>query len=357
MKLRCSPSVRSRLILLVLACIVPAVLAAIALIHDDYRRARDQLLADSVLTARAMAIVVDKEFAIVESSLHTLATSASLATNDLPAIYVQAQTVARQYEVLNIVLSDGDGRQSFNTLLPYGAALPQTTLLAPLKAVSVTRRPGISNLFLGPVSNRPVIAIGVPITRGQATDVLSASISIERMRKLLIEQHLPHDWIVAILDKNNTIVARTHEMEQYVGKRSRLSLSGHMAIADEGAFEGTTLDGTPVFGIFSRAPNTRWTVAIGIPRASLNRDVDRRLSWLVAGTIALLSLSLVLAWFIGGHIARSVRGLARRPMHSARDGWSTSNRPICARPTRCRWRWRRPRTGCAKPNTRPTTTR
>lgn len=306
-----SPSIRSRLVLLVMACIVPAALMAVLLISYDYRRAREQLVHNSVMTARAMASVLDKEFAIVESTLLTLATSPNLTRNDLVAFYDQANNVLREHSVINIVLGDANGKQFINTLRPFGAALPQLNKIPPLKLVNETGEPVISNLFIGPVSKRPVVAIGVPVRRGNdVVYTLSSSISTERFGKLLSQQNLPPDWIVAILDKNGTIVARTHEMQRFVGQQSAPSLMSRIVKVKEDAFEGTTSEGIPVVAVFSRAPNSEWTVAIGIPAKNLSIDLNRRFSWLIVATLILLGGSLFVAWMIGGRIARSVRELA-----------------------------------------------
>jgi diguanylate cyclase (GGDEF)-like protein len=319
MTLRSTPSVRSRLILLVVACIVPATLVTVSLIWYDYERARDELINNSILAARAVATMLDQEFSTVESTLQALATSPSLAARDLAAFHAQADAVVRQRQVLNIVLANADGRQFLNTLLPRGAPLPQGNLFSPLKHVSATRTSGISELFTGPVSRRPTIAIGIPVARDGATYILGASMSSDRYAKLLSQQSLPPDWIATILDQRGTVVARNHAMAKFAGKHAESGLARNMAATDEGAFEGTTLDGTAVFAAFSRAPKTRWTVAIGVPTASLDRELNLRVTWLAIATSAVLAFSVVLAWFIGGRIARAVRGLAL-PAHALGEG-------------------------------------
>jgi diguanylate cyclase (GGDEF)-like protein len=78
----------------------------------------------------------------------------------------------------------------------------------------------------------------------------------------------------------------------------------------EDSFEGTTLEGIPVLSVFSRSAVSNWTVAIGIPTRGLTVELWRSLSWLVLGLALLLVCSLVLAWFIGGRISRSIQGLS-----------------------------------------------
>jgi len=310
MKQQRRPSIRSRLALLVAACIVPALLMAVTLISYNYVQARKQLEQNAVMTARAMASVLDKEFAMAEATLATLATSASLERDDFTTFDSQAREVLRGQKVNNIVLSDIDGRQYINTLRPFGAALPQSNPHPPLRQVNVTGQPAISNLFMGPVSKRFAAAIGVPVRRVDG-DIycLSASIFTENFSQLLSLQSLPHDWIAVILDKNGAIVARTHEMQRFIGQKAVPELLGQLDKSDEGVFEGLSKDAIPIFGAFSRAPNSGWTVAVGIPQNNMTSKLRQTFSWLVLATLLILIGSLSCAWVIGGTIARSVRGL------------------------------------------------
>jgi hypothetical protein len=72
------PSIRFKLMLLVLACIVPAALLAALLIHYDYGLSYDNFTRSAMATARANAMEVDKELAVVESALVGLSTSPGL---------------------------------------------------------------------------------------------------------------------------------------------------------------------------------------------------------------------------------------------------------------------------------------
>ncbi len=305
-----SPSIRSLLVLLVTTCIVPASLMAVMLISYDYHRAREQLVQNSVITARAMASVVDKEFAIVESTLLTLATSPNLASNDLSAFYGQANDVLRGQSDINIVLSDATGKQYINTLHPFGEPLLQKDNIPQIKRVFEKGGPVISDLFIGQLSQRSVVALSVPVRRGvKIAYNLSADIFSERFGKLLRRQNLPPTWIAAILDQNGTIVARSHEAQRFVGQKAIPELIKRIAKSEEGTFEGITKEGVPVIGVFSHASDSKWTVAIGIPSKNLSSELRRTFSWLIVVSVLLLGGSLSFAWLIGGRIARSIRGL------------------------------------------------
>ena len=74
-------------------------------------------------------------------------------------------------------------------------------------------------MFLAPIRRKPLIAVGVPVFRGdKVAYVLGAGILPERLTEILTQQRLPEDWIAVIFDSAGTIVARTHQMERFVGK-------------------------------------------------------------------------------------------------------------------------------------------
>ncbi len=308
------PTIRSRLALLVIACVIPASLMAVVLISQNYQRERARLVRDSIATARALTSAIDRELAGVQSALFALATSPNLSSNvsssNLRAFYGQAKEVLPNLIANNIVLIDASGQHRINTLRSFGEALPSGTS-PQLRHMFETGRPVITDLFPGPVIGRPVLAVGVPVRRGNAIVYsLNAGIVPERLSGILTEQRLPPTWIATILDSTGTVVSRTHEMNRFLGKKGSPTLVKRMRETAEDSFEGTTLEGIPVLSVFSRSAVSNWTVAIGIPTRDLTNELWRLVWWLVLGLVLLLLCTLVLAWGIGGRISRSIQGLS-----------------------------------------------
>src|SRR4051794_22566099 len=94
-RMRSIPSIRSRLALLVTVCLLPATLIAIALLCYDYSQQREQLVENSITTARSIVSLVDKDFASIDAMLRALATSPSLSSHDLTSFYQQARDVLK----------------------------------------------------------------------------------------------------------------------------------------------------------------------------------------------------------------------------------------------------------------------
>lgn len=308
-------TVRSRLTLLVAACIVPMALMAAALIVYGYQRESTQLVRDTVATARALSSVVDRELAAVESALQVLATSPHLNSGDLAAFHAQAMDALSIRAGDNIVLADTGGRQWVNTFRSFGAPLPHVAM-PQLQKVLDSRQPVVSDLFVGPLMRRPALSVSVPVFRdGRVHYNLSMGFFPDRLSAILDQQRLPPGWIGELFDGGGNLVARTHQPERFIGQRAVSSLAEVMRASAAGSLETLTAEGVPVISAFSRSAVSAWTVVISIPRETFTAQLEQSLGWLVAGTVALLGGSLVLAWGLGGRITGAFRGLSGHALH------------------------------------------
>lgn len=61
------------------------------------------------------------------------------------------------------------------------------------------------------------------------------------MLKLLSEQKLPDIWRAAIIDSSGSVVARTHEMNKFLGSKVTTELLKRMSAASEGSFETSSM--------------------------------------------------------------------------------------------------------------------
>jgi diguanylate cyclase (GGDEF)-like protein len=314
--------------MLVIVCVVPAALMVVALLAYDYYLAREQLIDNSITTARTVAYSVDKQFSSIEATLRALGTSPTLASNDLPAFYQQAKELQSLGLVKNIVLTTPSGQQVINTLRRYGEKLPQISNATEVALLADTNGPVISSLFVGQVSGQSMVAVSIPVHRGgKHIYNLSAGVFPEQLARLLHQQQLPPDWIVAVLDSSGNIVARSHEMNRFLGRRASSGFIEAMAFDNEGWTETKTSEGIAVLGIFSRSAVSNWAVAIGIPATSLTQALRTKLTWVALAITALLAASLGLASFIGARIASSIRRL-RAPALALGRGESVDIPPL-----------------------------
>ncbi len=303
-------SIRARLILLVVACVVPAALMMALLIGLQWREAQQQLRTNLVLTARALMDGVNTDLRGVQSGLKLLAQSASVIPNDYAAFRAQALAARDALGLDNITLNDVQGQQLVNLRVASGEPLPRHTGAAQIAAVARGGGSMLSDLYVGAVSGKQLVSVYEPVVRqGQVVAVLSGTLDTERLGRMFQHQPLPASWISSVYDSSGTIVARTHEPERFVGQKPRAETLQAIARAAEGSFEGITVKGTPVQSAYSRSPATGWTVIIGIPRDELEQELWETLAKLAAATLLLLAGSVGLAFLIANRIAGSVHAL------------------------------------------------
>lgn len=306
------PTIRRQLVLLVLTCALPAAIGFALLIHHFYARERTQIQNDSLLTARALIHAVDRDLNNGIVVALALASSPSLTQHDLPTFHAQAKSVLRDvFPGFNFVLSDSNANQLINTVRPFGAPIPDPDALKRIRAVFETGKPTISDLFVGTVTRQAMAAIQVPVWRGDIVAYcLSVGFTTDRIGKILAEQRLPPNRYVAIIDAQGVVIARSHDPGRYIGQKAAPTLLDHMKLKDEDAIEATTLEGVPVYSMYSRSPASGWTVVIGVPRRAMLDELLASIAWVSWMVLGLLAAGFGVAWFLGGRISRSVRDLS-----------------------------------------------
>jgi hypothetical protein len=279
-----------KLVFVIAAAMVPAVLLAVVLIgYDYYERERSRLIRDSLSTTRALSAAVDSELTAVKAALFALATSPHLGAGDLAAFHAQAAAAIKDQTFVNVILSDRSGRQLLNTFRKFGEPLPAQGDPGGLLRVFETGAPIVSDLFQGRLTRSHIIGIGVPVRHDGAVRYgLSAGVAPEQLTALLRQQKLSPGWIAVVLDRRGTIVARTHDAQRLVGQPGSSELVRRMQQVREDAFDAHTVEGTPVLTVFSRSAVSGWTVAIGIPQRELAANLLSSMARLfVVGFIAL----------------------------------------------------------------------
>jgi len=237
-----------------------------------------------------------------------------LLNGDLTTFYKFTKDALPYQNISNYVLLDSKGRQVLNTLRDFGEALPQTGNPPVLQRIFDSHQTVLTDLFTGPVTGKPILAMGVPVFKdGQAIYSINVGIFPERLSALMMRQRLPSNWICAILDSEGKIVARSHEMHRYIGQYAKPELVAEARRSPEGILETRTLDGIPVTTAFSRSSSSKWTVAVGIPNEALTAELHRSLAILTAGCVALLGLAVVIAWrFANGNVIAPAQQLRDR---------------------------------------------
>jgi signal transduction histidine kinase len=252
---------------------------------------------------------IDRQIIAIEAALQVLAVSPSLQSEDLYPFY-QQMYAALPLQGTVIVLLDTKGQQLLSTARPFGAPLPRATNTEMHERVVATGKPQVSDLIMGAVLQRPVVAVGVPVFHdGNVAFVLVMGLGSEILSKLLRQPDLSPDWVVAIFDRKGIIVARNRELDRFLGKPAAPIIREAIAGPVDNWIPNVTSEGIRVYSTFRRSTVTGWTAAIGVPRGFV--DAPRRRAQFLAfgGGGAVLALSLSLAWWMAQAIRRPVEAL------------------------------------------------
>ena len=306
-------SIYSALLTLVVAGVLPLFLLVSWFAYTDYQRTRDNAYSELLILSRALVTVVDLEIAAREAVCQALATLPALQEGDLQTFYERAQ---RMLELLPegsaFILADSRGQQLVNTNRAYGASLPVRGDLTSVRKVFETRQRWLSDVFMGAVSQEPVVGLDIPVFRnGDVIYELALSLPISNLRDILTAQRLPEGWVAAVLDRQGTIIARTRDNDAWVGKKAAAPLRKDMSVRRQGLSGGRTLEGVDVISAFTTSPQTNWTVAIGRPQAEITDPLRRRILLLMAIIAAVVTLGILLTAVLGRQVAVPIAALAR----------------------------------------------
>ena len=291
---------------------MPAVVGFALLTNNFYERERAQIQQESLITARALIQSVDRDLNTGITMALALANSSDLDNGDLAAFHTLASKALRpEFPGFNFVLSDRDSVQLLNTVRPFGAPMADPASFDRIRKVFDTGRTVVSDVFIGGALKRPLVAVHVPVTRnGKVVYCLSVAFVPERLGMVLREQSMPVDRVAGIFDSHGVIVARTREPEKYVGKPGSPTLLARMAGSGEAAIETITLEGTPVYSMYSHSRISGWSVVIGVPRSTVLSEMAASIQWITLVVASLLGLGVAAAWYFARRIDHSVSALS-----------------------------------------------
>ena len=305
--------IRTRLLIIILAILVPAFAAAalaVGYVYVEERQAQENSVTEAV---RAFALLVQNDLQTREGVLHALAASPALAQGDLGEFSQHARLLAPTRDSA-IILLEPTGRQLMNTRAAPDQALPERrrSNIQALIAKHGPDRTLVSDLFPAPFSGQHDFVIQVPVhIQGQLRYFLSMSEDAGQLQHLLELQRFPAGWQAVIVDRSNRIIARTREPEYFRGRSVSAEAQHQFASRREGIFNGTNLAGTPVQGFFGTVPDVDWKVMVTIPQAELRRVPLHAAAFLAAMMALLLALALAGARWVGRRAIAPIEQLGR----------------------------------------------
>ncbi|MFO1151616.1 MAG: sensor histidine kinase [Alsobacter sp.] len=265
-------------------------------------------------TAREFARSVNGEIAAFTRALEVLSFSPEIDAGEMSRFRALAVAVG-QANAANLALRELSGQHLVNTITPPGTQPMPTTADPTLRRADrtsiETRRPALSDLYVGAAGKRPYVSVVLPVVRdGEARFLLSMAITPERLQAHLNLGSLAgQGWLSAVVGSDGRVIMRTREAERYVGQPATADLQKAIAEQGSGAIRSRTLDGMDVFTAFDRQPSG-WTTVVSVPAAVLDAPVRRLVDVLVLVTLLMMAATLLGAMLYGRRLSRELSTLA-----------------------------------------------
>jgi signal transduction histidine kinase len=276
--------VRTHLALLAAAVFLPMILGsaiAIKLLLDAERHAAVRSMQE---LARASVLAMDQELTAAIASGRALSTSMALYRGDFEVFYGQARA-ANAGSARNTALLRPDAQQLFNTVQPYGAAIPAPAQAASqrVRAVLLRERPVISNLVVGSVTRQFVVSVEVPVSLNDGRRMLLDQWVYARHLNSLLPKEVPDGWQVTVFDREGGTIARNRAWEQHVAQQPRPEVL-HAVLDGAAEVRTESREGTPLVGALARSALSGWSAVVAVPAAELEASAVHAVS-LTAGTL------------------------------------------------------------------------
>lgn len=282
--------------LLILVAIVPLLLigaVATAFTAHDYRRNSEQRLQE---TATALARGIDQGIEDNVNQLRLLSMLAPQAHESTPALLPWV-------------------RQNPDMHLIHDESLDAVSL--PPSLLRTARRTGkvqVSDLFAGPDRTAPEVAIALPfVGTDKLVHVLTMVQPSNRLISTVLHSRSDESLLVAVVDSNGVIAARSRSPERYIGKPVPDWAKLQEVAAPQGVFTATSKEGEAVvfaFRMLQSAPG--WALVVGEPKRSFQARWQSPLIGIILGGLLASAIALFSAHFIARGILLPIRALARR---------------------------------------------
>src|SRR5262249_8238962 len=134
------------------------------------------------------------------------------------------------------------------------------------------------------------------------------SLELERLVGLL-NANISPDRTAAIVDRNSMFMARTREFDRFVGQRAPERIV-ELQTANQGTWQGTDAEGEWVRAGFDRSKLAGWLISVSIPERVVQSSLRNVLWTLAVLGAALTALAILVAYLVGGRLARGIGTLS-----------------------------------------------
>jgi PAS domain S-box-containing protein len=306
-------ALRPRLLLLVVASVVPLVCMSVVREYFDYKEDRGRIYDGLMTTARGTAVAVERELQLRVSALETLAMSPALQAGDLDQFDKEAEAfLARQPPGSVMGLSGPDLRRLRFYGFPVDRVAPmlRRESYAGSEEVFDTRRPIVTNMHIGLVTGLSGFSVDVPVFHdGRVAYDLYIRLLPAVLEDLITRQRLPPGSVLRVVDTAGVIAARVPDADRVVGSPMVPALWDAVRANPEGVTKALTLDDVPAVAAYAHVAPFGWAVVVDASEETLFGPLRAAILRVVEiGTIVLAAAVMMAVWAARG-ITRPIEQL------------------------------------------------
>jgi signal transduction histidine kinase/ActR/RegA family two-component response regulator len=305
-------SIRSHLLMLVLAILAPALLGAGWLVLstiDSERRANERTLRD---TARALSVAVDNEFNQRAAVARALAQSRWLddGSTITPAALARFRAIALHglQDARGWVQLRTDERVLLDTRWPAGVSAPPAAAAVPalaeqsvVRSLPATESHGAHADVVEPVRREGRVLLNVVV-----------GLPASELQQLIDAHALTDDAIGAVVDAQGLVMAQRPGGPPTAGSAPTPALAAPALAQREGLIEGRR-----AVAYYSTSP-TGWTYVSGLDRERYDGLFSQAVQRMIIGAAVLLAIAVLGAMAVSQRVVAPVMALksAARRMHA-----------------------------------------
>jgi PAS domain S-box-containing protein len=299
-------SLRSRLLLLVLLAIIPALGLTLYTASEDRQREANHIKEDALRLAQIVSVEEEQLIRGTRQLLVTLAELPQVRDGDstlCSAFFAGLLKQYHRYDNLGAIELDGD---VFCSALPTGGLVNAADRGYFQRALQ-TRDFAIGDYQIGRITGKPSINFGYPVLDedGQVQAVVFAALDLDWLNQYeyQLTAQLPQGSTLTKIDRDGVVLVHEPDPEKWVGQPALETPLAQTVLAQgQGVVEAVGLDGVPGVYAFAPVSSTLYArdmyVIIGIPEdvafAEVNRVLARNLAGL--GLVAVLALAAARAF-------------------------------------------------------------
>lgn len=304
---------------LVLIIVAPLGVVAVVSVQGAWRRQLANVDSQNIATVKAISVAVDQYLEKTTAALDVLGELHALDVPDLAAFEnLAGRMLSYQPTWSAIILSDPSGLVLDSVPRPSSGVVDSTGGEW-ARAAARDRKTTVSPQFQLPNQPSRFVIVGTPVSRrGVVVTVLGARVRAEGLRALLRQQQAPPTAIVALIDGENRVMARTQDEARVVGTPIREEFADIKSRTPQGTWRPVLRDGRPSYSAFSRSPQSGLTVSLALPAEQVDGPI-RRILWMFGAMwVVVLALGAGLGLAFGHVVVRAMSSASSAAMALAR---------------------------------------